>query len=59
MQTRVLTTTYSMSQLQAFEPIKSPHALHVHLPTFAPQQHVHAPITVTWTRLRHFAHPMP
>jgi hypothetical protein len=48
-----------MTQLQAFQPIKAPHALHVHLPSFASQQHMHPPIAVARPGLGDFAHPMP
>ena len=59
MQTRMLTTTDPMSQLQAFQPIKPPHALHVHVPAFTSQQHVNTPVAVARPSLRHLAHPMP
>src|SRR5579864_8077176 len=44
MQAGVLATAQPMPQLQPFEPIQPPYALHVHVPAITPEQHVNAPV---------------
>src|SRR5262249_48302297 len=58
-QARMLATTYSMSQQQALEPIKTPHALHVDGPSIPSQQHMDAPITVPRASLCELTHSHP
>src|SRR5579864_4230812 len=59
MEARVLATTDPVTQLQAFQPIKPPYALHVHCPTIATEQDMNAAVTVSWARLGELAHPHP
>src|SRR6516162_10435732 len=47
MQAHMLATSHAIAQLQAFQPIKTPYALHVHGPAVTSKQHMDATIAVT------------